>query len=192
VAAAAAGVLALGGFGVTVLADMFSGRADETAATSGGPAVAQRGADALGGREPAAQPEAADSGPPRFTTSGMNYWPTDIASESFLSAPPAGGMAPGPSPSFSTGRKDVDEAQVPPPLRGLAADPGAMDACLRQVAAGYGGRPSVVDLARFQNEPALIIVLVDPAGRPVRVVVSGPACGQPGSGADVRFTTPVS
>ncbi|HZN74855.1 MAG TPA: hypothetical protein VFC00_24740 [Micromonosporaceae bacterium] len=185
VAAVAAAVVAFGGFGVTVLADVFSTRSEEATTASGAVAPAQRGADALGGGEPAAPPAAAENAPPRFTASGTNYWPTDVAPGPAMQYDSA-------SPGFASGRTDLKSSQVPPPLRRLSEDPVAINICLRQVASAYGGRPSLVDFARFQNEPALIITLVDPAGRPFRMVVAGPDCGLPERGADVRYTTPVS
>jgi hypothetical protein len=72
-------------------------------------------------------------------------------------------------------------AQVPAPLRRLAAF-GDLQTCLGLLSTTYGRAPELVDYARFQGKPALVVVLSG-SGSP-RVVVVGPACGLPASGTD--------
>jgi hypothetical protein len=45
-----------------------------------------------------------------------------------------------------------------------------------------------VDYARFEGTPAIVVRMVDAGSKPSGIVVAGPACGQSGSGADVRYT----
>ncbi|MEU4566116.1 hypothetical protein [Micromonospora sp. NPDC023956] len=65
----------------------------------------------------------------------------------------------------------------------------ALDTCLTAVGAAHGrGRITVdrVEYAAFQGAPALVVGLLD-AGGERWVVVTGPECGVPGSGADTRY-----
>ncbi|MGC4894275.1 hypothetical protein [Micromonospora sp. DT31] len=71
--------------------------------------------------------------------------------------------------------------------------PETLAACLTAVGAEHGATPLTVDLvdfARFQGVPALVVTFVD-AGGARWAWVSGPECGVPGSGADTRFRTRV-
>lgn len=182
-AAAAAAVIAFGGFGVTVLSDMMDRAVTETTGMSG--RAGSGAADALG--EPAPPAAAPSVGPPRLTASGTNYFAGDLALgfKSF-------GVNPGTlAPEVASGRGELKDSQVAPLLRRLV-DPVALSACLRLVTGAYGGQPLSVDFARFEHEPALVVLVGDTAGRPARVVVVGPTCGQPPNGPDVRYSTSVS
>ncbi|TDC66552.1 hypothetical protein E1258_02425 [Micromonospora sp. KC207] len=69
----------------------------------------------------------------------------------------------------------------------------ALADCLAAVSAEHGAGPLTVDLvdyARFQGNPALVLRFVDPSGARW-AWVSGPECGVPGSGADTRYQTRV-
>ncbi|MFI5834379.1 hypothetical protein ACIA5A_11950 [Micromonospora sp. NPDC051300] len=71
--------------------------------------------------------------------------------------------------------------------------PEALAACLTAIGAEHGVTPLRVDLidyARFQGAPALVVTFAD-AGGSRWGWVSGPECGVPGSGADTRFRTRV-
>ncbi|WFE32894.1 hypothetical protein [Micromonospora sp. WMMD975] len=71
--------------------------------------------------------------------------------------------------------------------------PEALAACLTAIGVEHGGAPLTVDLvdyARFQGRPALVVTFSD-AGGTRWGWVSGPECGVPGSGADTRFRTRV-
>lgn len=68
-------------------------------------------------------------------------------------------------------------------------DPGALTACLSEISAEHGNVPLVVDLvdyARFQGRPALVVRFTDATGARW-AWVSGPECGVPGSGSDTRY-----
>jgi hypothetical protein len=81
---------------------------------------------------------------------------------------------------------------VPNPLQRLT-DPAAQAACLNAITAEYGGRVSVVDFARFEGSPALVVVIDGAriaAGKRL-VVVVGPTCGTGNAIADERYRTTI-
>jgi hypothetical protein len=82
---------------------------------------------------------------------------------------------------------------VPDPLRRLA-EPSALAACVSAITREYGGQVTLVDFARFQGSPALVVLLTGAFHTPGRqwVVVVGPRCGQGGAIADEVYNTPVS
>ncbi|WP_408058090.1 hypothetical protein [Verrucosispora sioxanthis] len=72
-------------------------------------------------------------------------------------------------------------------------DQTALSACLAEVGAEHGGGPlvfDVVEYARFQGMPALVLQFTDASGTSW-AWVSGPECGVPGSGSDARYRTRV-
>lgn len=72
-------------------------------------------------------------------------------------------------------------------------DPGALETCLAEIGIGHNaGRLAVevVDYARFEGRPALVVRFTDETGARW-AWVSGPECGVPGSGADTRYRTQV-
>lgn len=189
-AAVAAGVVALGGFSVATLGRGLVTQSESTAGMADRGGVPEGPAGAFG--QPQAVPPAdLASAPPVRVASGTNY---DAALLSSVRQSSWAGQRPAPA---ETG-KTTSEADggglalglVPPPLQRLAA-PAPLLTCLNQVTQAYGGTPSLVDYARFETQPALVVVLVDPAGKPFRTVVVGPSCGLPTSGADVRYTVPI-
>ena len=107
-----------------------------------------------------------DSAAPRLVASGTNYTRATVQS-----------LAAGAPQVFV-------ESQVPPQVERLLA-PGARADCLRAVTAAHPGTPTVVDFARYEGEPALVVVLADAH----LVVVAGPNCGL--SGADERAAVTV-
>jgi hypothetical protein len=188
-AAIAAGIVVLAGFGVAMIADLPGANTGTSTVADG--RAPEAAADRLGGQPapPAGAPEVAV---PVFVASGTNYFAADAAKVTAQAEQFDAGVGPlGGATGTPRATARVAESQVAPPLRRLM-DPVAMNACLRQVTSVYGGQVSVVDFARFENEPALVILLVDPARRPVRVMVAGPGCGLPERGADVRFSTSVA
>ncbi|WP_349879767.1 hypothetical protein ABIH81_08355 [Micromonospora sp. HUAS YX12] len=71
--------------------------------------------------------------------------------------------------------------------------PETLAACLTAIGAEHGGgllTVTMVDYARFQGAPALVVTFAD-AGGARWGWASGPECGVPGSGADTRFRTRV-
>ncbi|MDG4794710.1 hypothetical protein [Micromonospora sp. WMMD1082] len=72
-------------------------------------------------------------------------------------------------------------------------DQTALSACLAEISAEHGRQPlvfDVVDYARFQGLPALVVRFTDSSGVSW-AWVSGPECGVPGSGSDARYRTRV-
>ncbi|MBQ1074082.1 hypothetical protein KBX06_13055 [Micromonospora sp. C31] len=72
-------------------------------------------------------------------------------------------------------------------------DPAALGACIGAITAEHGNGPLVVDVvdyARFQGRPALIVRFTDATGAGW-AWASGPECGVPGSGSDSRHRTRV-
>ncbi|GIH13206.1 hypothetical protein [Rugosimonospora africana] len=63
---------------------------------------------------------------------------------------------------------------------GRLSAPSALDACLVAITGAEGGRALSVDYARYQGQPALIVVL---SGGSASVVAAGAGCGLPGEGA---------
>ncbi|MBT8224785.1 MAG: hypothetical protein HKP61_09020 [Dactylosporangium sp.] len=151
----------------------------------------------------AAQPESDaaglsnDSPPgPVVLSSGTDYTPDTLAS--------VGGTVKGQQTA-----PDAQEYSAPPDDTGSADGPGeataerrpvelgrlqaadALNQCLAGVAARYGGQVTVVDYARYEGRPALVLVLVDSARAPSGrlIVVVGPSCGLPGGDIDERHVT---
>jgi hypothetical protein len=82
----------------------------------------------------------------------------------------------------------------PPELARFQAVPAALRDCLDAVRMAFGGQVRVVDLARFEGRPA-VVVLLDGApaggGRPL-VVAAGQNCGQPAGSTDELFHGPLT
>lgn len=73
------------------------------------------------------------------------------------------------------------------------ADPAALEACLTEIGVEHdAGRLAVevVDYARFESQPAVVVRFTDATGARW-AWVSGPECGVPGSGPDTRYRTQV-
>jgi hypothetical protein len=123
---------------------------------------------------------AAAPGPATLTVrhSGTNYTAQTLRD--------ADRTVPGPAPT-AAGAQNSDRDLAPAaPEAGLSrlTDNGELLTCLAAVTRRYGGTPVSVDYANYQGAPALIVVLVVDGSR--RIVVAGPNCGLPGTGADVR------
>jgi hypothetical protein len=67
-------------------------------------------------------------------------------------------------------------------------DPVALSECLSAVTAAHPGTVTLVEFARYEHQPAVIVVVTD--GSAARTVVVGPNCGLPGSGPDEVYVTP--
>jgi hypothetical protein len=82
----------------------------------------------------------------------------------------------------SSAAKGAQAQSVPNLPDGLArlADPAGLNGCLAAITAVEGGRPVSVDYARYEGQPALIVVL---SGGSARVVAAGADCGLAGEGA---------
>jgi anti-sigma factor RsiW len=86
----------------------------------------------------------------------------------------------------------VPLTQVPDPLRRLT-EPDARAACLKAVMARYGGTATLLDYARYQGSPALIVLLDGAQGVAGRkwVVAVGPNCGTGVAITDQRYSAAV-
>jgi hypothetical protein len=199
--AAAAGVAAFAaiGLGPLGLADGitadFSGGddgAEEADAPADGGGDADDPAAPLEGA-PDSQAEAAPDSEgvtrPPMAASGQNYQPgsPDLVDEA---AP--GNLAPI-APDVQQERPDQRVpigGEVPDELATLWADP---DPCLRAVHAGYRPDPveiQLVDFARFEDRPALVIWLTADGNR--EVLVTGPDCGRSPTYLDERYRADLS
>jgi hypothetical protein len=66
-------------------------------------------------------------------------------------------------------------------------DPTQLRACLDQIEAVEGGTAIMVDLARYQSAPAVVVLL---GGGRVAAVAAGPSCGLPSTGPAIIDTAP--
>jgi hypothetical protein len=134
---------------------------------------------------------------PRLAASGTDYQPdtvgTDATRRSAFAVPSvtSSGRPAKEKPDPVAG-PELDEAKVDAGLRRLA-DGVALVNCLTAVAQEHG-RPAasvdLVDYARFEGAPALVILFTDTAAEKW-VWVAGPACGTVGVGADTRHSAKV-
>ncbi|GAA1801480.1 hypothetical protein HC028_08170 [Planosporangium flavigriseum] len=78
---------------------------------------------------------------------------------------------------------------VPEALRRLT-DPDARAACLQSVLARYGGTAILLDYARYEGSPALVVLLAGAGGAPAQkwVVAVGPNCGTGGAITDQLYS----
>lgn len=92
------------------------------------------------------------------------------------------------TPAQPTGRP----TEVPEPLRQLT-QPDVRAACLKALVAQYGGAPALLDYARYQGSPALIVLIDGAQGVIGRkwVVAVGPKCGAGGAVTDQRYSARV-
>ena len=192
--AVAAGVVAFGALGLnTLIGGSLTGADDGAANDSGGYRATQEGGGDAAPAPADGDPGAtmADTGAPVLTATGLDHDRTTLprteiavwselapqASRSTDEDPPAAAVA------------TLNPALVPPALIGFVDDPDLLDRCLAAVAREVGvARESIylVDLARFDGEPAVVMWLRDPAGT-TGVWVSGPGCGTPAGTTDNRF-----
>jgi hypothetical protein len=190
VGAVAAGVVAFVAFGQPLL----RGTVTTPASTKGGAAQApaQAGDAKSSGRNAEAVPPQAPEAPGlQLTASGLDYRADTIAGFAAGKTP----LSSAPNAALSGGGtlNDKTRAIAPADLTRLL-EPAARQACLAAVNIAYPGRPIQIDYARFNGAPALVVFQADAAGIGTaisRVVVVGPACGLPGSGADLRYSAPV-
>ncbi|MFE9956330.1 hypothetical protein [Micromonospora sp. NPDC005299] len=176
VALAAASVTAVG-FGVSHLVDTGAGRITGAADSAG--------SRANGEAAPLAAAPYRTTGPALH--SGTDYTPDA------LSRMRTGVVGPLQSDKANpAGGQDEHRLSEATGLDRLAR-PEALASCLSEIGAEHRAGPLAVDLvdyARFQGRPALVVTFTD-AGGARWAWVSGPECGVPGSSADTRFTTRV-
>lgn len=184
--AAAAGVLAFAGFGVSYLSDSAS--TDGAGSTAAQPNDSRADSPMIAAEAGGLVTGLTDD---LIRASGEDY---DRAT---LAAPlPAGAMAvPDQSGDLSKRTTSMPPA-APEAGKGVAPDPGfpalqrlrvreALLACLEAIATEQSAGPITVhsvDYARFRSQPALIVQFE--AGGVTWAWASGPECGTPGAGAD--------
>jgi hypothetical protein len=198
--AAAAAVVAAVGFGLQALPDLDSG-SDDAASTAGGAApdvYAGSGEDAPAPQPHGGQAPRAGGQPLRLVATGTDYRPATVASlkrlaadEDAVAVPPAEATVstPGSRASAFTGAL---ADRVAPALRRLAA-PAPLDGCLRAIAAEHGRPVSsvpLIDYARFEGLPALVVSFTDAAGEHW-IWVAGPDCGIDNAAASTRYRAKV-
>ncbi|MEH0969916.1 hypothetical protein V6U77_02080 [Micromonospora sp. CPCC 205546] len=123
--------------------------------------------------------------------SGTDYTPESLAAVG--ATPKSRPFTDGP-----TGEQpgvQAERGRLPGSAVGLErlTDPAALGACIGEVEAEHGRGPlvvEVVDYARFQGSPALIVRFTD-ATKAHWAWATGPECGVPGSGSDSRYRTRV-
>jgi hypothetical protein len=121
------------------------------------------------------------NGPAALVASGRDYTPDTLGQ---LSPPP--GAKSGQESSDQLRGNQADSGVAGPLAR--LTDRTALAACLNAIIAEYGGQVTVVDFARYEGSPALIVVVQGArvaAGRRL-VVVVGPTCGVGNAIADER------
>ncbi len=181
-AAAVVGVLGIGTVGAIGLVGQNGGTATSAQQESGATDLA--GPSAAGGdagrtpRDNGLQVPNGKSAPAAF--GGLLVSGTDYQPDTLRSLPDRLGLSKDSlAPELA--------ATVPTELARLT-EPGLLRQCLAAVTTRHPGSTQVVDFARYQGNPALIILVAGAAGDRL-VVVAGPACG--GTGPDERFTAPL-
>jgi hypothetical protein len=145
--------------------------------------------------------------PPSGTGMSSTYSAAEVRTSGFDYSADTLAALGGPSPAVGAdsvrteSRPDKSDQAAPPaagttvvpgPLRRLT-EPEARAACLKAIVTQYGGTATLLDYARYQGSPALVVVL-DGAGGAAghkRVVAVGPNCGTGGVIADQRYSAPV-
>jgi hypothetical protein len=106
---------------------------------------------------------------PRLLASGTDYRPDTL--HLLVNTPPA-------APAMTL-NADKANMSVPGALGGLTTE-GGFAACVASVGLVHTGQVTVADYARFEGQPALVLVVV--SGMKSTVIAVGPGCG--GAGAD--------
>jgi hypothetical protein len=179
IAMAAAAAVVVGALGVSTLLPQLAERNSTSTAGS------DKGAQVAAG-----SPEGGSSAADVPTlASGTDYRPDTLRALATYNAPAApnaqrsaAGVPEGPRAADTAGGVPDELAPLTPPA--------ARAACLDAVTRRYGGTVALVDYARFEGRPALVVVLngTRAAGNRLWVVVVGPQCGRGGAIADERFT----
>jgi hypothetical protein len=186
-AGVAAAVIACGFVGFGAFRSMVPQYANDSAATS-----ADRGNEATslserGGGAPNA-PGAAGATAGNVIASGRDYSASSIGSLSSV-APSAFGM----EQRSAAGAQDVPPAVRAPAGLERLLDPRQRVRCLDAIIREYGGVVSLIDYARYEGSPALVVALagarIAPSNR--LVVVVGPTCGDNDAISDQRYMTQI-
>jgi negative regulator of sigma E activity len=177
-AAIAAGIALFAGFGISQLGGLSDSQ--DAGSSANAPAAAQD--EAAAG---AAAPQALFDPTKQVFATGQEYRSATLSS---ARAPAADARSSGDQP-FAGADQGATKSQinVADPLRRLT-DPGALSECLYSIAQEHNRGATtiqVVDFARYEGNPALVVFFTDGNGERW-IWASGPACGLPGSGPDTR------
>jgi hypothetical protein len=175
----AAAVAVIGVGGVAVLPRLLGG--DTRSATSSGAGFGQERPNSA--QEPGSTAQSDTAGNPPTLAA-----PTTALADPKVATPEGGPGIKGVGPSAPP----VAPPAVPDQLRRLS-EPDGRTACVNAILAEYGGSVALLDYARYQGSPALV-VLIDGAYKvPNRkwVVVVGPNCGIGGAIADQKYSAQV-
>lgn len=185
--ATAAAVLICGGLGVTVVVSERA-KDEKSASTADGgnrPAAPQLASTGTAGAS-SGGPKASSRAGAALVASGQDYGPGTVGQ--VAQGAPQAPMIAGEGSGAADVGKSSSVSAVPGPLRRLL-DPVARAACLNAVVGEYGGQVALVDYARFEGKPA-VVVIVDGtrlgAGKRL-VIVVGPDCGLGGAIADELY-----
>jgi hypothetical protein len=175
---AAAATLVLVLCGVAVSRGVLTGQPDSTSAGGlpNAPAVDRGSNEGAAPPAPGAAPDAVSG--PLVVATGLNYSRQDLSE---LTAKPAQGPLPDVALG-SAGGKDARQAEVPLTVRDAAPEPlarltapPALANCLTAIRAAYPGVPILIDYARYEGRPALIVSVR--SNTSTTVVAVGPDCG---------------
>jgi negative regulator of sigma E activity len=175
-AAVAAGIAVVAGFGISQLGGLSEGSQDTGSSTAEAPAAA---GDQAGG----AAPQALVDPTWQALATGHDYRSTTLS----IARAPASDMRAGENQPFAGQEAQSSQLKVADPLRRLT-DPAALNDCLYAIAQAHNrgaATVQVVDFARYEGEPALVVFFTDGNGERW-VWASGPDCGLPGSGPETR------
>jgi len=164
-AGAAAAVVAVV-FGITAIGSMDT----QSGTTTSAPDAASAGSGSVG---PFVPGDAAGTAP--VIRSGRNYQPDTLDQ---LSRSPYAASVPAPALNGSKSANADDTAPERNGLERLSA-PTALTACLAAIAQSHPGTVMVVDYARFEGAPAVVVLVQEGSTR--TVVVVGDGCGVGGA-----------
>jgi len=184
VTGAAAALIVIAGFGV--VSGLIQPATNQGASTAGRDnSYEQADGGAGAGPPPAAPSGPAAGGRPLVFASGTDYRPetlTDVltvgarAPQGFVVTPHSGGQ-PGQTKAAEPSVVDSDK------LSALMSG-SSLEACLGAVTRSQPGSVAVVDFARYEGRPAVVVLIRDGGPGSGVVVVVGPNCGA--TDADVR------
>ncbi|GII22286.1 hypothetical protein [Planosporangium mesophilum] len=185
----AAAVLVLGLGTVSLGPHLLGGAGDASDNAAGTSATAPT--PATGGPE-----AASDAASAAVNASGSDYSPETLAVLGRSSTPvtPSGAAKSDARPNTlgAPAQPSARPTDVPEALRPLT-EPIARAACIKALVTQYGGTASLLDYARYEGSPALIVLLDGARGVTGQkwVVAVGPTCGAGGVATDQRYSAPL-
>jgi len=183
---AAAAAVAIG-LGAVIALPVLSGSQHQSTNSAAAP-LSPDSAEAGKSRTDVGAPAAGQ--PPILLATGTDYTPITLGGLSALAGRNGGASQRAAAPGV--GSVQADNASVPGDL-GRLLDPTARANCLNAIIGVYGGSVSLIDYARFQGAPAMVVLLSGVAraqGRQWAVVV-GARCGENAVITDERYHIPV-